>query len=142
MSEELSEAERIELASLMGNYGASIPEGKQNVHTFLHNVAVANDTTKLGNLKDEEIGTLENPIRSFKFLALFAEKVMKKDELKNFFNARSEIGTSTSLSRGGFLTKLAVVQRRELADVTKPEVKPNKGWFGTGKDKEVKDNES
>lgn len=136
MSEELSEAERIELAGLMANYGTSLPEGKQNVHTFLHNVATAKDTTKLGNLLNEEIGSLENPIRAFKFLALFANDVMGKKELGEFFDKRSEIGTSTSLSRGGFLTKLAVIQRRELTskDISTTERKENKSWFKSKKE--------
>lgn len=132
---ELSPAEKEEMAGLLG-YGGSTPEGKHNVHTFLHNVATADDTTKLGNLREEEIGVLENPIRSFKFLGLFADKIMRKEGLRDFFNARSEIGTSTSLSRGGFLTKLAVVTRKELSDVTPKERKENKSWFKRGNKKE------
>ena len=134
--EELTPAEREELKGLLG-YGSSMPETQHNTHTFLHNVATAEDTTKIGYLKEEEIGTLENPIRSFKFLALFSDKIMNKPELRDFFLQRSEIGTATSLSRSGFLTKLAVVQRRELADVTKQPKKENKGWF-----KKKEDNES
>ena len=134
---ELSEEEKQQVKDILG-YGSTVPDAKQNVHTFLHNVAIADDTTKLGNLKDEEIGTLENPIRSYKFLALFADKIMKKDGLKEFFNSRSEIGTSTSLSRGGFLTKLAVVTRKELADVSPKERKANKSWFKS-KDKSDSD---
>jgi len=126
--EQLSEKEKEEVREILG-YGGNIPDPKQNVHTFLHNVATADDTTKLGNLREEEIGVLENPIRSFKFLALFSEKVMKKQGLRDFFISRSEIGTSTSLSRGGFLTKLAVVTRKELSDVTPKERKPSSSWF-------------
>ena len=126
--EELTEQDREELKNLLG-YGSSTPSANHNVHTFLHNVATAKDTTKLGYLREEEIGMLENPVRSFQFLGLFADKIMKKEGLKDFFKSRSEIGTATSLSRSGFLTKLAVVQRRELSDVTPKEMKKNKGWF-------------
>jgi len=127
-NEPITEAEKEEVKALLG-YGSSVPDGKHNVHTFLNNVATAEDTTKLGNLDESEIGKLENPIRSFKFLGLFAEKVMHKEGLRDFFNARSEIGTSTSLSKHGFLTKLAVIQRRELADLSPKEKKENKSWF-------------
>ena len=40
----------------------------------------------------------------------------------------AEITTATSLSKEGFLLRLSVTQKKELADVTaKP--KKNKGWF-------------
>lgn len=123
----LTENEKKELQELLG-YGANLPDPKQNVHTFLFNVATADDTTKLGFLKEEEIGMMPNPIRSYKHLKLFANDVMKKPKLANFFGANSEIVTSTSLSRQGFLVDRAVVQKRELKDTTKT-LKENKGWF-------------
>lgn len=135
MAEEeapLSESERAELKELLG-YGANLPDPKQNVHTFLFNVATADDTTKLGYLKEEEIGMMPNPIRSYKHLKQFAQDIMKKPQLAAFFEANSEIVTSTSLSRQGFLVDRAVVQKRELKDTTKT-MKENKGWF-KGKDK-------
>lgn len=125
---KLSPAEMEELAGALG-YGASVPDQKQNVHTFLHNVATADDTTKLGFLTPEEIGLPKNPVRTFKNMALVSSSIMDNKDLQEYFLAKSEILTSTSLSREGFLTKLAVVTRRELADVTKSR-KQNKGWFG------------
>lgn len=124
----LSESEKKEFAELLG-YGGNLPEPKQNVHTFLFNVATADDTTKLGYLKEEEIGMLSNPIRSYKHLAQFARDIMNKDELATFFGGSSEIVTSTSLSRGGFLVDRAVVQKRELKDTTKAMGKTNSSWF-------------
>lgn len=124
----LSPEEKQVLQEALG-YGGALPEGKHNVHTFLHNVAIAEDTTKLGYLKEEEIGPASNPTRAYKHMALFADKVMEDDVLKDFFTKSAEIVSSTSLSRDGFLAKLAVVQRRELADLTKGEAKKNKGWF-------------
>lgn len=136
--QELTEEEKQQLQDILG-YGSNVNSANQSVHTFLFNVATAKDTTKLGNLKDEEIGKLDNPIRSYKFLSLFAEKIMNKDGLKEFFDQRSEIGTSTSLSRDGFLTKMAVVQRKELADLSpKEKKKENKSWFKS-KDKNTQE---
>lgn len=123
----LSDAEKAELKDLIG-YGSTLPEPKQNVHTFLFNVATADDTTKLGYLKEDEIGMLPNPIRSYKHLQQFASNIMHKEDLGKFFGANSEIVTSTSLSRGGFLVDRAVVQKRELKDTTKT-LKENKSWF-------------
>lgn len=129
MAEEtLTEEEKEAVREAIG-YSSNVADGKHNVHTFLHNVATAKDTTKLGNLSEAELGMMENPVRAYKFLALFSDKIMKKEGLKDFFNTRSEIGTATSLSKHGFLTKLAVVTRKELADVTPKERKENKSWF-------------
>lgn len=126
--EMLSEAEKSELKELLG-YGGNIPDSKQNVHTFLHNVATAEDTTKLGFLNENEIGMMPNPIRSYKHLGQFAKDIMHKPGLSSFFNSNSEIITSTSLSRGGFLVDRAVVQKRELKDTTSKPRAENKGWF-------------
>lgn len=109
-------------------FGASMPEEKHNVHTFLHNVATADDTTKTGFLKDEEVGTPRFPTRTYKELALISDKIVANDFLKEYYLNKSEILTSTSLSRQGFLTKLAVVTKRVIEDATKPR-KENKGWF-------------
>lgn len=137
--EQLTESEKAEIKDILG-YGSNIPDAKQNVHTFLHNVATADDTTKLGYLKEEEIGNMSNPTRSYKHLALFSKDIMKKEGLKDFFLANSEIITSTSLSRGGFLVDRAVVQKRELKDTTKP-MKENKSWFKSKDNKEKKEDE-
>ena len=58
---------------------------------------------------------------------------MENDFVKNYWASRGEILTSTSLSRGGFLTGLAVIQRKQIEDMSKP-MTENKGWF---KKKEV-----
>ena len=125
--EELTESEKQEIKDLLG-YGSNLPDTKHNVHTFLNNVATAEDTTKLGNLEANELGNLNNPVRAFKHLGIFAERIMHKKDLAGFFYGNSEIGTSTSLSKEGFLVKQATLQKRVLADETKKR-KPNKGWF-------------
>lgn len=128
--EQLTEQEKAEIKDILG-YGSNLPDAKQNVHTFLFNVATADDTTKLGFLTEAEIGMLPNPIRSYKHLAQFSQEIMGKEELGKFFKANSEIVTSTSLSRGGFLVDRAVVQKRELKDTTSKGSGSNSGksWF-------------
>src|SRR3972149_1343474 len=112
--EELTAAETEQMKELLG-YGTSIPDGKHNAHSFLNNVAVAHDTTKTGYLNETELGTMQNPVRSYKMLARFAGDIMGKPFLKEFFLGCSEDGTSTSLSKDAMLLKLAVTQKRELA---------------------------
>jgi len=137
--EEANEEEVIQRLSEMMAGNANSPDEKHNVHTFLFNVSKADDTTKVGNLRDDkelnELGVPKLPVRSYKEMALISEKIMGNEWFSNYFKDAAEIVTSTSLSRTGFLTNLAVVQRREVADVTKRRVQVNKGWF-KGKKKE------
>ena len=115
--QELTLAEKEELAKILS--GAPVPDEKHTVFTFLDNVAKSKDTTKTGFLKDEEIGMLENPTRTYKELGLFANDIMHNDYLSKFFNAESEIVTSTSLSRNAMLLRLAITTQKQIADVTK-----------------------
>jgi len=41
----------------------------------------------------------------------------------------AEIQTATSLSKEGFLMKLSVTSKKEMADVTPKTKKKNSGWF-------------
>ncbi len=107
---------------------APIADEKQNVHTFLFNVAKADDTTKLGNLSAEEVGVPKLPIRTYKDLALFCRDVGNMAYFHDYFMAKSEIVTSTSLSKDAKLINLAVINKKEISDVTTPKVE-NKGWF-------------
>jgi hypothetical protein len=105
---------------------------KYNVFTFLNNIAKAEDTTKTGNLSKEELGTSQLPIRTYKELKLFCERIGSDKMGKawaEYFKDMSEIQTSTSLSKEGFLDRLAVLQRKELADLSPTEKRKNSGWF-------------
>ena len=134
MSEEeakldLTPEEQEELNKYFEKYGSPTPDPKFNVHTFLNMVANAKDTTKLGFLKDEELGVMTHTVRANKVASLIASEIIDDPELSEYFAKKSEITTATSLSRGGFLDKLAVVTKKEIADVTPPERKENKSWF-------------
>jgi len=133
VEQEMSDDEALRrIAEVMAG-NAPTPEDKQSVHTFLHNVAIARDTTKLGYLRDDkeinELGTPRNPIRTYKGMALIASMIMGNDYFEDYFEKEAEILTATSLSRDAKLIELAILQRREIADVTKRKITPNKGWF-------------
>ena len=96
---------------------------------FLNKVATSEDTTKTGNLKDEELGYTRFSLRSYKELALASEKLCQNDTWADYFKKKGEILTATSLSRNGFLTNLAVIQRRQIEDMNATPAKENKGWF-------------
>ncbi len=103
-------------------------QGQHNQHSFLTAVVKADDTTKTGNVSEDELGTSNLPIRTYKELALFCGSIADDDGWEKYFNAMSEIQTSTSLSKEGFLMKIANTIKKELADVTK-RPKRNSGWF-------------
>lgn len=108
--------------------------GQHNMHSFLTNVVTSDDTTKTGNVSQEELGYSSLPVRTYKELALFCNDIADDDGWGDYFNKMSEIQTSTSLSKEGFLMKIANTIKKELADVTK-RTKKNSGWF-KGKNQE------
>ena len=121
------EEEKELLNHLTGSAAGS--DDKHNVHKFLHDVVVTPDTTRVGFLRDEEVGTPKNTVRTLKELALFCNDVADMAWFGDYFEKMSQIVTSTSLSKNAKLLELAVVSRREIADVSKKNLKPNKGWF-------------
>lgn len=122
---ELSDAELEKYSSLVGT--ATIPEEKPNVHSFLIKVVETDDTTKLGNLTEEEVGTPKHPLRTEKELELFCNDIADMPYFAGYFRKEAEIMTSTSLSKEALLLNLAVVQRREVRRLKPRRI--NKGWF-------------
>lgn len=125
---ELSE-EEIEkrLEELIG--GSARNQDVQTVHEFLNAVATSDDTTKTGFLSEEELGMPKLPLRTHKELALFCDEIANMKYMADYFNKKAEILTATSLSKNAKLLNLAVLNRRETADVTKSKPKPKKSWF-------------
>lgn len=110
-------------------------EQSSGVHSFLTSVVRTDDTTKLGNLKEEEIGTPRISLRGLKELQLFSKEIAEEDEWADYFGKLAEIQTSTSLSEKALLSRLAVTQKKELADMspTPTTKKKNSGWFKSKK---------
>lgn len=127
---QLDEQQLKELASFLAASGSTPQaEEKYNVHLFLHRVATSDDTTKTGNLDEKELGLPKYPVRALKEMALISEDLVQIDGLKDYFLKESEILTSTSLSKNGFLVTQATTTTRQIADVTKKKMTSNKGWF-------------
>ena len=135
-TEELTDEQLLlKLAATMKD-NAPTQEEKQNVHTFLDNVVKAIDSKKIANLRDDkdlnELGIPSYTVRGALDMALIAEKIMENDYFKDYFEKEAENTLGTSLSRMGFLIKHAVIQTKQVADITKRR-KVNKGWFGAKK---------
>lgn len=129
--DELTSEEILKLAQIMKD-NAPTQDEKQNVHTFLHSVVIADDSRKIANLKDEkdftELGIPLNTVRGAFEMARISSNLMENDFFRNYFLAEAEETLSTSLSRGGFLLKQATTTTKQVADATK-RTKINKGWF-------------
>ena len=136
--QQMSEEEQAAIEEALKNYGSPLPEEKQNIHTFLNKVATSKDTTKTGYLSDIELGVTPYSERTYKNIELISRELCNDGIWGEYFKSKAEILTATSLSRNAKLLSLAVLQRRELADVTDINKKPNKGWF---KQKEKKEDE-
>jgi len=125
--EELTQAE-IDTLEEMG-YGAPQAEEKQNIFSFFKRVIFMKDTTRTSNLTNDELGFTKIPVRTNLILSLYSEQ-MGLSGLSNHFMRESQIISDSSLSREGFLDKLAVTQKREMESKTRRSNLPQKkGWF-------------
>jgi hypothetical protein len=128
----MSDEEELYTEEQVRAYGEEIArqqaQEKSNLHSFFTKVIQNPDTTKTGNVSEEELGNPQISIRGLKELELFCRDIEKNNLWADYFKNMSEIQTSSSLSKEGFLLKLSVTSKKELADVTTKR-KKNTGWF-------------
>jgi len=133
---EMSDEEALMKIAAAMKDNAPSAEDRQSVHAFLHNVATAEETTKVGNLRDDkemnELGTPAHNVRGSLEMGRISEKIMSNDFFRDYFKAEAEETLATSLSREGFLVRQATTSTKQVADVTRRK-KINKGWFGSKK---------
>jgi len=111
-------------------------EGKQNMHSFLGKIIESDDTIKVGNISEEELGTPKLPLRTYKELELFCNDIADDNNFSEYFKKMAEVQTSTSLSKDAILLNLVNTLRKEVGDITKRR-KRNSGWFSKGSQGEV-----
>ena len=130
MSDEMYSAQEVK------EYGDEMvrqySQERANTHTFLTKVIESEDTTKTGNLSEEELGASNISFKGLKELELFCKDIYNDDSWANYFKSAAEIQTASSLSKEGFLLRLSVTNKQQLENVTKTK-KKNKGWFGSKK---------
>lgn len=124
-----------EEALLKEYYNVPMPQKDQTMYAFLNAVATSDDTTKVGYVTLDELGMPKHPIRTYKKIAHFCNTVADKPGFSGYFIGKSEIVTSTSLSKDGFLVNKAVTVKRELENIKK-ERKPSSSWFKKKEEKE------
>lgn len=133
--EEMSDEQAIlKIAAAMKDTPSQ--EDKQNVHTFLMNVVGTEEidsANKTGNLRDDkelnELGLPRWNVRGALEMSRIADKIMGNVFFKEYFEDQAKATLFTSLSREGFLIKMATTSTRQVADATKRR-KVNKGMFG------------
>ncbi len=105
-------------------------DNKQSIYAiFAKVINEKQKTTKVGNLSVEELGTSKLPLRTYLELSLFCKDIVGDDEFSEYFTKMAAIQTDSSLSKEGFLMKLLVTMKKELADVSPKAKKKNTGWF-------------
>jgi len=134
--ENLSDEEAIlKIAAAMKDSNQA-KEDKQSIHTFLFNVATAEDTRKIGNLRNDkdfnELGIPPHNVRGSFELERISNLIMENNVFTEWFNKEAENTLATSLSSEGFLVKQATTNTKNVSDMT-PRRKINKGWFGKTK---------
>lgn len=110
-------------------------EAKDTIPAFFKEVVMSDDTTKTGNIKEEELGNPSHTIRAYKELGVFCRDIANDNYWADYFDKIAEVNLATSLSDRGFLLKLVGTSRKEVADVTRRR-KHNRGWFKGNKNKD------
>jgi hypothetical protein len=126
----LSNEEMQELSKLVNT--ANIQEEKSNIHNFLLKVVQTNDTTKVANLTEEELGVAKFPVRTLQELSLFSDEIGNMPYFSSYFKKEGEIILATSLSRDAKLLDSAITTSKQVGGIPTKTRKKNKGWFGFG----------
>ena len=106
-----------------------LQDEKLTIPAFFTKVIQNDDTTRTGNLNEEELGMSQLPVRTYKELALLCKDILEEPIAAEYFEKMAEIQTSTSLSKHAILLKLLVTKKNEVADITPREKKQNKSWY-------------
>jgi hypothetical protein len=114
-------------------YNSPIPDEKQNAWTFLKKVMEIPNTMRVGNLSAEEVGIPPLSLRTLKECELISSDIIGNFFYAEYFRNKAEILSGSSLSKDAKLISLSSLQRREIADTTKPKA-VNSGWFGSRKE--------
>lgn len=111
-----------------------------NIHEFLTKVIQEKDTTKLGYLKQEELGNPLLTLRTYKALSIMAKQFDLPEFSQYFEDMATDVITSPSLSKDGFLLLLSITEKKQLAArLPSGQRKENRGWFGSKKQYPVSD---
>jgi len=92
----------------------SYPQGvrpREDQYTWFWKIVKLQDSTKVANVEDREIGQAPLTIRGIKRVALVAEQ-LGNNKLAEYFNKEAEIILATSMSRKGWLVEQSISQKK------------------------------
>jgi len=123
-----AEAQQNELEEFYRKFGVE----EKGIDNFFLEIVRAEDTTKIGNLTIDELGTPPLPIRTLKELANDCDLIPSMSSFAKSFRTESEDILASSLSKEGFLIKARITQKKEFLD--KKKKSRIKSFFGREKE--------
>lgn len=95
------------------NYTDSVnqPSHPDNLFKLFRDTWKTNNSTKVGNLNTQELGSISISIRGCQHLASLGEQ-FGHPGFANFFKTQAEITSSTSMAKKGWFAELFVSQRK------------------------------
>ena len=109
------------------SYGSPKPSEKDSQFKFFRDILKIEDTTRVGNLTAQELGLTKLGVRHYQEIAAYAG-VEGLDIVQDYLMLKSQIISSTSMSKKGFWAELFVTMiKREKKD--KPTEEKKKKWF-------------
>jgi hypothetical protein len=101
---------------------------EKGIDNFFLEIVRADDTLKIGNLTETELGKPILPVRTLLELANDCKDIPCMSSLETDFRLTAEDMAKTSLSKDGFLIKMRVTQVKKFMDKAKKRIKG--GLFG------------
>ena len=135
MVEEVSEEEIAKLEEELkkledkdSGFGSPSTAQKDSLYKFCRDILKIEDTTRIGNLTNAELGITKLGVRHYQEIAAYAE-AEGLDIVGKYLMNKSQIITSTSMSRKGFWAQLFFTNIKQEKKVKEP-VNVKKSWFG------------
>ena len=114
IEEQLDAKEDVGLNVDEQGYGSPDESTAENVHTFLKRAIFdVPETFKVSNLKQQELGQPQLPVRLWLNLGL-SFSARGEEELSSYCKLKAGIISDTSLSRDGFALRTAVTTKKEI----------------------------
>lgn len=101
---------------------------EKGIDTFFLEIIRADDTRKIGNLTEDELGIPRLPVRTLIELSDICALIPSMSSFTKSFKTQAENILATSLSKEGFLIKARITQKKEFLDKKRKRTK--RGLFG------------
>lgn len=120
-------------------YGFPEQEKKDSIFKFFREIWKSDDSRKIANLTDQELGKVRRGVRHYLDIADYAE-VRKLPKVARYLQDKAETILATSMSRRGFFLQTTVTQIKKEQKLGAPLIQ-KKPWFSLGKKQEEQQNE-